>query len=319
MNVGMTDALSCKRSDLSNAVPCVRKVCLFAEFHRGNFLPGSTIHYLTELVAAGFTVHAALSGSRPLEAADRETLDRLGVHGHPRQNAGLDFGAWQELIHAGAVDGADEVLLANDSVFGPFARLAPIMRSMAGFDAWGMVESREGRPHLQSWFVWMSGNVFRRAALQRVFAQPFAAMSKAEIIVHGELGLAAAMEGEGVDWGARYRAPFRVLPSRVVATNPMHFHWRRLLSTGTVPFLKVELLRDNPSRILGVGAWRRVLREMGMAAGSPLLASIGQVADGRASETVGARQAMLQLAIREDRLEVLRDLVVGCVHRNGRG
>ncbi len=267
---------------------------------------------------AGFTVHAALSGHRVIEPADREALDRIGVCAHPRPNAGLDFGAWQELIRTGVADGADEVLFANDSVFGPFARLAPIVRSMAGFDAWGMVESREGRPHLQSWFVWMSGDAFRRPALQRVFAQPFTAMSKPEIIVHGELGLAAAMEGDGLDWGARYRAPFRVRPSRLVATNPMHFNWRRLLSSGLVPFLKAELIRENPSQIMGVAAWRRILREMGVADASPLMATIGQVAGQRGRETPGARQAMLQLAIREDRLAVLRDLMAGGVRRNGR-
>ena len=304
--------------DLLAASHSHRRVCLFAEYRREGRFSASTVHYLSELLSAGFVVHVAVSGDGTLDPADRATLDGIGVHAHPRRNGGLDFGAWQDLLHAGAADGADEILLANDSVFGPFAPLSPIIRSMAGFDAWGMVESREGLPHLQSWFVWMSGDAFRRPAVQRVFSQPFAAMRKAEIIVRGELALSAALQAEELDWGARYRAPFRIRPSRLVATNPMHFHWRRVLLSGAVPFLKVELLRDNPSRILGVDAWRTVLREAGVADGSPLLAAIALARGEGRRDRIDGRQAVLQLALREDRMAVLRDVFAMAVRRNGR-
>ncbi len=252
-----------------------------------------------------------MSGTSEIDREDRLILEQIGVRAMPRRNAGLDFGAWQDLIEGGAADGADEVLLANDSVFGPFAPLTPILRQMEGFDVWGMVESREGRPHLQSWFVWMSGEAFRRPAVKRVFAQPFTEMAKPEIIVHGELGLSAAFETEGLDVGARYRDLFRVRPSALVATNPMHFRWRTLLSSGLVPFLKVELLRDNPSRILGIEDWERVLESIGagdlVALHARLAASAGCFRVRR--EPLGARQLLLQIALREDKHDLLRDLV----------
>ena len=290
-----------------------RRVCLFAQYHREGPLPTPSIRYMAALVEAGFEVHAALSGSSEIAAADRSILERIGARIRTRRNGGLDFGAWQDLIRQGAADGADEILLANDSVFGPFAPLAPILRAMEGFDAWGMVESREGRPHLQSWFVWMSGAAFHSRAVARLFDLPFAAMTKPEIITHGELGLSAAFEAEGLDVGARYRARFRIRPSALVATNPMHFRWRALLSSGLVPFLKVELLRCNPSRILGVEDWERVLTSLGVADVPMLRAALAASGDAMVADRVGldARQTMLQLALREDRLRVVRDLLGG--------
>jgi hypothetical protein len=43
----------------------------------------------------------------------------------------------------------------------------------------------------------------------------------------------------------------------------MHFDWSRLVRTGTVPFIKVELLRDNPMGIPGIGRWPHVVAEAG--------------------------------------------------------
>jgi lipopolysaccharide biosynthesis protein len=245
-----------------------------------------------------------MSGIRSISAADRAVLDEFGIVGMARPNGGLDFGAWRDLLESGAADGANSVLLANDSVFGPFAPLAPIMSRMAGFDAWGMVESREGRTHLQSWFVWMSANAFHRPAVQRVFGQRFEVMTKPEIIVHGELGLAAAFEAEGLDVGARYQALFRLRPSAMVATNPMHFHWRRLLVDGTVPFLKAELLRRNPSRIVGVRDWEALVSQADRAM---ILAALDSPVDDAAA--LGLRQTILQLGLRRDRWAMLRSLM----------
>lgn len=274
----------------------MRKICLFAQYTAGPSVQPYVFHYLFELCRAGYAVHVALSGKTRILDADRQRFEELGVQVMKRPNTGHDFGAWAALIQAGAADGADEILLANDSVIGPFAPLAPIIRAMAGYDSWGMVLSREGRPHLQSWFVAMSGAAFRSAAVRRVFAQDFAAMRKAEIVVHGELGLGAAFEAEGLDVGARYRAEFRLRPSRLLALNPMHFRWRELIEEGRVPFLKVELVRDNPAAIIGASRWRSVTGfegETGFAeAPGPRLS---------------LRQVLLQTALRERRVRLARD------------
>ena len=46
-----------------------------------------------------------------------------------------------------------------------------------------------------------------------------------------------------------------------IPLNPTHFLWGTLIAMGC-PFLKRELLRDNPARIPGVLRWEKVVRSV---------------------------------------------------------
>lgn len=235
-----------------------RRVCLFAQYDAGGRIAPHVHHYLDQIAQAGFETHVALSGARHVADEDRVRLEAHGIRAHPRRNAGLDFGAWSDLMAMGVAEGADTVLLANDSVFGPLQPLGPIVDAMEseGSDIWAMTESREGRWHLQSWFLCLSAAALARPAIRRVLDLPFAGMTKNEIVLHGELGLGAAIEAEGLAWACRWRQPRRRL-RRLVPGNPMHVDFLSVIRSGQVPFLKVDLLRDNPAGIGWVGHWRR--------------------------------------------------------------
>ncbi len=236
------------------------RTCLFAHFDRSGRIAPHVLHYLRQLSLCGFRTHVAMSGVAQPHDDDRAALALLGATPHPRPNRGLDFGAWQDLVAHGCADGAGTILLANDSVFGPLVPLAPLVAEMeAGMpDVWGMVESREGAWHLQSWFLCLSARAFAAPAVARVLRQPFRDMGKAEIVLHGELGLGAAIRAEGLRWAARARPPARRL-RRLVPGNPMHLDFLSVIRDGSVPFVKVELLRDNPAAVRWVGAWRKAV------------------------------------------------------------
>jgi len=237
-----------------------RPVCLFAQYDKSGRIAPHVLRYLTHLAESGFVLHVACSGAARL-TDDAAALRRIGATPHLRPNAGLDFGAWQDLLRAGCAEGASEILLANDSVFGPFADLRPLLAAMRArrLDAWGMVASTEGVWHLQSWFVCLSARALASPAVQRVLAQPFAAMSKPEIILHGELGLGTALRAVELSCAAAFEEPRRNRLRRLARVNPMHLHWAWLLTSGTVPFVKVELLRDNPIGIPWANHWPQVI------------------------------------------------------------
>jgi lipopolysaccharide biosynthesis protein len=239
----------------------MRAVCLFAQFDPSGRIAEHTLRYVSHLAECGFTVHVACSGVERIAPEDAAALQSIGAIGHARPNAGLDFGAWQALLREGCAEGADEVLLANDSVFGPFADLRPTLTVMRarGLDAWGMVASGEGTWHLQSWFVCLSAPALARPAVQRVLEQPFATMAKAEIVLHGELGLGVALRAEGLACGAVFEEKRRHRLRRFARINPMHLHWGWMIARGGVPFLKVDLLRDNPIRIYWARGWPGVV------------------------------------------------------------
>jgi hypothetical protein len=240
-----------------------RHVCLFAQYHPQRRLRPPLLSYLRELRACGYTVFVASSGEGAPPASDRALLAETGAALLCRPNGGLDFGAWQHLIEAGCADGADRILLANDSVFGPFRPLAPIIERMDGHDVWGMIESRQRGWHLQSWFLQFTGEAFWHEAVQRVFALPFADMDKEDVIASGELGLGAAFQQAGMRCGAVVRHEDANWFARRHRINMMHLDWRHNLVALGLPFIKSELLRDNPMRLPWTPAWEAELRAMG--------------------------------------------------------
>lgn len=243
---------------MENKTRTLRPVCLFAQHGGTGALPAHTRFFLRQIAQSGYRLHVALSG-RDNDVSARDGLADLDVTFHPRLNLGLDFGAWQALLAAGCTGDASEILLTNDSVFGPFAPLPPLVDTMRArqYDIWGMVESQAITRHLQSWFVVLTPEALAHPALQRVFAQPFDAMTKEEIVLHGELGLGLAMAASGLRIGASWSG--RRGLARLLAVNPMHTDWLTVLRSGRAPFIKTELLRDNPSGIWSAAYWRRSL------------------------------------------------------------
>jgi len=219
-------------------------------------IPPHTSHYLREIASCGYTIHLAQTGADPDTELPPDLID-LHLIRHFRLNRGLDFGAWQDLIAKGCTRDASEILLANDSVFGPFTPLRPIVEAMRArqYDAWGMVESQAITRHFQSWFIVMTPEILASAPVQRVMTLPFQEMSKDEIVLHAELGLGIALSQASPNLGASW-ASRRGL-ARLLAVNPMHTDWQTVLSSGQAPFLKTELLRDNPSGIAALAQWRR--------------------------------------------------------------
>ncbi|AQS88541.1 glycosyltransferase [Neoasaia chiangmaiensis NBRC 101099] len=244
-----------------------RSICLFAQYDEQPEIPPQTRHYLRQIASCGFSIHIALSGRENLTSAGRLALhaglEGLPIAFHPRPNGGLDFGAWQHLLELDLAQDADEILLANDSVFGPLQPLSPLVERMRRqqYDVWGMVASRAVVDHLQSWFVCFTADAFRRPAIQRVLRQPFNEMTKDEIVLHGELGLGLALQAAGLKQGACWSSTRGI--ARLIATNPMHTDWRTVLRSDRAPFIKVELLRDNPSAIQGIEGWRDALPDPG--------------------------------------------------------
>ncbi|NVN29173.1 hypothetical protein HUK83_02285 [Endobacter medicaginis] len=239
-----------------------RNVVLYAQYHpHGHLLPHARAS-ISALLDAGCIVHAGCAADAvtgvPADREARGELERRGAVFHQRRNAGLDFGSWQELLRLGCARGAGRVLLVNDSTLGPLRPIAPILDAMRPHPAWGMVASRQIRPHLQSWFVCLDAALLETTPLTRIFAQDFASMSREEIILHGEIGLSAALEAARVTPAARWTGGRRHLGRLMPPTNPAHVDWRRMLRR--VPFVKIELLRDDPSHLAPPAAWHRVLR-----------------------------------------------------------
>lgn len=201
-----------------------------------------------------------------------------------RANHGRDFGAWRDLIGPALQrwPGAEELLLANDSVLGPLAPLGPVFAALraGGEGLFGLVESQAGGAHLQSNFLLIRGAraIADAAAFLRAM-RPSA--SKWLIVQRGELALSPWMRARGHRVAAlfpyaaavdaalaepRQRAALRDLMRGEDGRdallrrplNPQHHLWRVLPRLG-YPFLKTELIRNNPWDLPGIEDWRALV------------------------------------------------------------
>jgi lipopolysaccharide biosynthesis protein len=223
----------------------MQDVCLFAHFDQDDKVDDYVLGYLAQLRESNFSI-VFISTSR-LSAAETARLRDTCCDVILRENAGLDFASWSAGFakHASAIGG--RLLLANDSVYGPIGSLKTALERLTlnHADFYGMVESVEIAPHLQSWFVLLEPWVVRSAAFSAILAQPFAGMTRKQIVLNGEVDLSRRLMQAGFHYQALHRNDRIGLPGRHDA-NAMLLFWRELLLEEGIPFLKIELLRDNP-------------------------------------------------------------------------
>src|SRR5579863_2204765 len=131
-----------------------KRVAIFVHYNRRGHVHDYVLYYLRSLRRAGFEL-VFVSNSPSLSAGARAALQPLCALVMRRRNIGYDFGAYRDGIRAiGGVAELDELLLANDSVYGPFEDLSTVLARCdpARAALWGMTDNWFRHFHLQSYF-----------------------------------------------------------------------------------------------------------------------------------------------------------------------
>ncbi|MBV8521985.1 MAG: lipopolysaccharide biosynthesis protein [Acetobacteraceae bacterium] len=254
--------------------------------------------YLRALVEASISI-VFISNSGCLHAASIEALKPLCAAILIRRNIGYDFGAWRDALERLALPRPDTemILLINDSVYGPLRPLREIFSKIdlkrANF--WGLTESWQTRYHLQSYFAAFGPEVVASPAWARFWSTVRPVPSKHWVIRNYEIGLtqallkagfrceaiwpypglianvdAALLTGENaeeedsgdpaVEVRRTHARRIRKAAVRRTPLNPTNELWRQLLLAG-FPFIKRELLRDNPGEVADVADWRVIVEQ----------------------------------------------------------
>lgn len=225
----------------------VRRLGIFAHHHpEGRFLPEDLA--LIDGLRSELDGLEVLSASPDLEASSREALRGRGLVARIVPNAGYDFRMWRDGLSGLDLARFEELVLFNSSIVGPLFPLEEAFEIMdeASVDVWAMTDNHEIRWHLQTYFL-----VFRRAAFEalHLFMQgvlPY--KDKMQVILSYELGLSVHLLESGLNLGA-YRPTQVVCPEIAphARPNPVIHRPVELLRT-RMPFVKREVLRDNPGR-----------------------------------------------------------------------
>jgi rhamnosyltransferase len=292
----------------------VKLACIFAHYDRDNTVDDYVFYYLKSLRDIVDTLVFVTTVS-----IDQSSIDRicsLGINLIQRKNEGYDFYSYKVGIEALSLGDYDEVILCNDSVYGPLTDIGLVVREMRekSQDFWGITDSFDFAYHLQSYFMVFGFSVLKSSTFTRFWDSVEILDDKKEIIRRYEVGLTQCLRQAGFvshsmtsfdDVGklTRVRQSWRSYLGTLkrrwreaafwsdvyavfvgnldIGLNPTHSEWRSLLQDYHVPFIKVELLRDNPRGVGSLDAVGDVVRSLGDYPVSLIDAHLARVGDSR--------------------------------------
>lgn len=170
---------------------------------------------------------------------------------------GYDFTSWKAALECfPSLMEAKELIFCNDSVFGAIGSYAPMHEVMDGIpcDFWGISESREFLPHIQSFHLVFGEKVLRHPA--------FTAFMR-RVPLSGNRTEAVELETCFSLWLARHGlqpAVFMPVASSIPdLANPSCDCWKALVEAG-VPLIKRELIFRNHRKV-DLSGWVELLKE----------------------------------------------------------
>ena len=274
----------------------MNRLCIFAHYDRHNIVDKYVLNYLQGLRSVAR--HILFVSTSRVTGPDAEALGRFCDSVILRENIGYDFMSWQTgLASINEIAAYDELIICNDSVYGPLYPLENVFGAMENrsSDFWGITSYGYKRFHLQSYFI-----VFRKRMIEsRPFREFWRSItpeeSKARIVEKYEIGLTDAFVKEGFrpDTYVRYTPSFfrylwalgppwnferclwlfivaplsGVVPRWKKMTPPprdliliTHAYWKKLIIQHKMPFLKIELLRSTPTGVR-IAGYEQVLEK----------------------------------------------------------
>ncbi len=224
------------------------KLCFFSHYDKDGIIDPYVIHYLEKLLSLGCDI-IFVSAAEAIAKNELENMKNICAQVILKENIGYDFGSWKTALTSSEqlLGNYEKLILCNDSVYGPFHDLQNIFLQMQEreLDVWGITESRDMGYHLQSYFLVFDKKVFQDFKFLHFWESYTIYKYKRNVIEYYEVGLSRYMLKN-----AYKLAAYCPMDQSMSDTyNMSHFSWKSLITDKGCPFLKIELLRDNPMMI----------------------------------------------------------------------
>ncbi|MEA2788938.1 MAG: hypothetical protein QOG73_1344 [Acetobacteraceae bacterium] len=282
-----------RMQDGVHPAPNATRIALYVHYSATGQVSEMVRYQLDQLTRFGFAI-VFISMAARIPEDDWNAVRASCALVVQRENFGRDFGAWHELMPEvrRRWPHLDELLLANDSVLGPIHPMAPVMDALRsdGDGLFGLTESLQGGPHLQSYFLLTRGTA-AVCDLMDFLQALYVSHSKWLLVQTGEIRLARWMRRRGHRVAAVFgyerlvRAAvadpaelkrltgshakmqdIESLPTEKASAllhewplNPTQHLWHVLATKFGDPFVKTELVLRNPGRLPGVEQWPAVV------------------------------------------------------------
>ena len=255
----------------------MNRAIVFVHYDRHNIVDPYVYHYLEELQKNAS--HITFVSTAKLQEEDIKTLSNYCSEVIVRENIGYDFMSYKVGLESFDYKTYDEVLICNDSVYGPLYPMQQLFEAMQAkkCDFWGITDNTDMGYHIQSYFMLVKKSVLQSSAFEKFWDNVEILHNKDEIIQRYEIGFSQSLINEGFipAISTQFQAtalqkisifiakftPTKIIRKvkslllgqaqiiRIGKINTTHYFWKELLLEGDVPFIKIELLRDNPMNV----------------------------------------------------------------------
>ena len=161
----------------------MKRLCLFVGYDCKNEIDDYVIYYVKKMAEIADVYYYGDFDCQPNEL---KKLSPYCKKYFAKRHKKYDFGSWQELIKIIGKDKIreyDQLILANDSCYGPIFDLKSVFKKMEqrNCDFWGLSASKWYHIHIQSYFVVLNNNVLQNDALFNFFSKVEAQNSLSEV------------------------------------------------------------------------------------------------------------------------------------------
>lgn len=242
------------------------KVCIFSHFDPDGIVDDHVIAYLNSIRKYDWSI-VFVTSCGTLMKKERDKLIPLASAVIGTQGEGRDWGnysiGYSRTRKRGVVK---NLLLANDSVYGPIGDLGDFFKYSENSekDMIGMTNSHQYGNHLQSYFILCKEKLCTHTLFDHFWSNFYYQSEKDEIIYKNEIGFSLFFNRYGFKSAALYdyedlksdtienKKPGYHLLVKEMHVNPTHQFIHLLLDKYNFPFVKIELLKINPSNIKNI-------------------------------------------------------------------
>jgi hypothetical protein len=226
--------------EAKNANFQAKRIAVVAQWSVSEHLPYSTEKLIQELLNCNYEVLlVSACESRERLVLSPRVHDRITIIRKP--NLGYDFGSWSIGLQTfPEIKFADEVLLINDSLAGPFGKLDNILDKAKNtpFDITGLCDSIQIKYHIQSFFFHFKNGSLMNQAIWTFWCNVGHFDKKDDVILQYELGF-TELAAKELRLGALF--PFNLSVDRFGASTLSSA--KTFLELGN-PFLKMGVIRS---------------------------------------------------------------------------
>ena len=235
------------------------RLCIFSSFNRDGIVPEATYFQLQAIKDEGFNIFFIANGI--LNENHIKTLGKICSKVIVKKNSGYDWGAYFTGIKIADYKLRKQLLLINDSVFGPLFPLGEMFRKISGIscDCWGVTGSYEKKFHIQSYFLVINHNLLLSGQFAEFWNDFRLYNNRLNVIKKYELGFSHYLTSRG--FHLETYIPYKQLcwPPDRKKSNITHFFWKEMICQYRVPFIKKDFLLRNPMRIKNHSEWEDVI------------------------------------------------------------